>query len=158
MRRMYSEEQLKKLIEEYGMTEEEVEAIVGEATTGKFVKIIPAPSSTTLTEEQYNDIINGVFIEGTDMNYKNPVMFPLNDSSSVNRGLMISGQEIACYAINKSTRVIVLVGDDSRIWSLRSVANFNGKNIPAYPSNTGTFVLKCDNGSLKWVEEVQQSE
>ena len=70
MRRMYSEEQLKKLIEEYGMTEEEVEAIVGEATTGKFVKIIPAPSSTTLTEEQYNDIINGVFIEGTDMNYK----------------------------------------------------------------------------------------
>lgn len=30
---------------------------------------------------------------------------------------------------------------------------FKGKLLPAYPSNTGTFVLKCIDGTLTWVQE-----
>lgn len=37
--------------------------------------------------------------------------------------------------------------------SLANIGWINGKEIPAYPSNTGTFVLKCVNGVLTWVQE-----
>lgn len=30
---------------------------------------------------------------------------------------------------------------------------FKGKILPAYPSNTGTWTLKCVNGTLTWVED-----
>jgi len=34
-----------------------------------------------------------------------------------------------------------------------NIETINGKTLPAYPPDEGTFIPKCINGVLTWVEE-----
>ena len=136
MRRMFSEKQLNK----------------------KYVKIIPAPESTTLTDDQIAQITSGVHVEGSFLGYTNPVFFPsiLDPNNYV--GMMLIGSVglsyIRGYSINASTKVITLSGDAQKQIYLRNIADINGKSLPANPSNTGTFTLKMVDGILAWVKDI----
>lgn len=156
MRRMYSENQLIKEIQENSMSQEDVEEMV----VGKYVKIIPAPESTTLSDDQINDIIKGTFLNANFLNLINPVFFPARSVSgdAFYQGIVIAYQSagspiIGMYQINRTSKVIQIMSASTKVINLNSIESFNGKSVPAYPSSTGVFVLKCDNGTLKWVEE-----
>ena len=58
------------------------------------------------------------------------------------------------YSINATSRVIQkYTGENAKAIDLEDIRRINGKNIPNYPSSTGTFVLKCVDGTLTWVAE-----
>ena len=153
MRRMFSKEQLIKLIQDNSLSQEEVVELL----VGKYVRIMEAPESTTLTDEQIAQIEEGVFINGTFLGFKNPVLCPCELYGSTYYGLIFSGgrtPNIRVYAINSATKVISLALESSNDYiRLSGVASLNNKTIPAYPSDTGTFTLKCVDGVLTWVED-----
>ena len=148
MRRMFSEKQIEEMIEK-GTSIEELKPIL----EGSFVKIMDAPESTTLTDEEIAQIIEGTFIEGSFLGRNNPVLCPADDLTSIYRGMFIASNTIGVYEINKSSKVISLNSATVQTIALRSVSSLNGKNIPTYPASTGTFVLKCVDGALTWVAE-----
>ena len=37
--------------------------------------------------------------------------------------------------------------------TINKVEQLNGKTIPPYPASTGSFTLKCVNGTLTWVAD-----
>ena len=131
-----------------------------ETMTGKFVKIMDAPESTTLNDDEINTIINGAFINGSFLGYKNPILLPAGDNGTVYKGIIFSGYADAgafsmqTYYINKSTKVIAESGDD-RIITLGGIYSINGKFIPDFPSSP-TFrrklVYKSDN-NLEWRDD-----
>ena len=126
---------------------------------GKFVKIIDAPESTTLTDEQIADIINGVFINGVFLNYKNPVLFPAGDSGSYYKGVIMSGYpdagafSIQIYRINKTTKEIAAT-DGDRIVTLGGIYSLNGKFIPDFPYNPDNrkILSSSTSNNLEWVD------
>lgn len=160
MRRMYSEKQLQKFIEEYGLTEEQVETML----VGKYVRIMDAPTSTTLTDVQIAQILEGTFINGEFISVKNPVLFPPTETSTTYVGMMLGGYLfdqviLSLYSINKTSKVISKLDTGTYFNAINGklnaeISQLNGKILPANPSNTGTFVLKCVDGTLTWVEEV----
>lgn len=119
--------------------------------------IIPAPSSTTLTTDEFNKISKGAIVLTTFLTYERIVFMPIGDLSFGERGgiaLCVNGftPEIRVYKIS-SQNVISLYNTTEKRVRLQSVTQINGKAIPDYPSSTGTFVLKCVNGTLTWVAE-----
>lgn len=122
---------------------------------GKYVRIMNAPSSTTLNDEQIEVIKEGVFIDGEFLGFHNPVLFP--PASAIldfHRGI-IMGQKsgvatIQTYQI-RNTKVIELF--DQFLFDILNLRQLNGKTIPTYPSDTGTFTLKCVDGVLTWVAD-----
>ena len=69
------------------------------------VKIMPAPASTTLTDDEITQIINGVHINGTFLGYVNPV------GGTMPLIIMVFKEREYCwkkYRINKTTKVIDL--------------------------------------------------
>ena len=147
MRRMFSEKQ----IQEMGVkiSQEQINALA--------VRKMNAPSSTTLTDEEIEMIIDGVFVEGEFGIYKNPVLFPARYfGDRYYQGVMISPGSTICiigsYLIDMNDKSIAL-NSANRYIGLNSLYTINGKQIPSYPSDTGTFVLKCIDGVLTWVEE-----
>ena len=68
----------------------DIDGVIYGIPTGNYVKYITAPESTTLTDEEIANIIDGVFIEGTFLGYKNPVLFPAGDNGSSYKGLILS--------------------------------------------------------------------
>ena len=144
MRRMYSDKQIKEISKL--ISESRIEDLA--------VRKIPAPSSTTLTDEQIAYINDGVFIEGTFLGLTNPVLFPTNTTGTNLRGMYITGEKVGCYTINSESKIISLVVNTTRRIDLNSIGAINGKTLPEYPASTGTFVLKCVDGVLTWVEEV----
>ena len=145
---MFSEKQLKEL--GIKISQEQINALA--------VRKIKAPSSSTLTEEEYNQIIKGTFIEGSFLGYENPVLFPAGFFGTDDRyatGIFIGGgysSKIQSYLIDSTTNIIELTTNN--YISLIGLSNVNGKNIPAYPSPLGTFTLKCVDGTLTWVEDI----
>lgn len=154
MRRMFSEKQIKEFIQ-YLSTD-----IAQQQISALAVRKIPAPESTTLTDEEIALIQDGVFIEGEFLNFKNPVLFPAGESATLIRGIIIctnataGASMLGCYSINKSAKTISVLQNTIPQVNLQSINQFNGKSVPSYPANTGTFVLKCVDGVLTWVEEV----
>ena len=132
MRRMFSEKQLNE----------------------KYVKVIPAPKSTTLTDDQIAQITSGMHVEGSFLGYPNPMFFPAEESSNAWTGIFQSGVYVRVYGINKTSKVIALVASTVGVVALQSIAQINGKTLPVHPSNTGTFTLKMVDGSLAWVEDI----
>ena len=138
-----------------------------------FVKIMDAPTSTTLTVEQIAQFKEGVFINGNFLGFHNPIICPCYayDSSQPLTGFLI-GKEIgqygrsviAQYSISFTTNIISVLSYSSIIMGYRgaseqgiklnTILSINNKNIPAYPSDTGTFTLKMVNGVLTWVQDV----
>ena len=142
------------------MTEElkkiKVNGVVYGTPTGNYVKYIAAPESTTLTDEQIADIIDGVFIEGTFLGYKNPVLFPAGDNGSSYKGIILStygdagASSIQIYSINKTSKVISTTGD--RILTLGNIYSLNGQLIPDFPNepeNDKVLVFNTSN-QLEW--------
>lgn len=121
-----------------------------------FVKIMDAPESTTLTQEQINKIINGVFINGDFLGCHNPVLFPAFRISYLYCGLIICPNTdknlISCYVIDTHDNGILIQSGQKNL-ELNNLGKINEKSIPNYPSNTGTFTLKMVNGNLTWVQD-----
>ena len=119
MRRMYSQNELISLIEEYGghITPEDIQEMFDEGNVslkGLYVQIISAPTSTTLTADEVEYFKEGVFIEGNFLNLHNPVVFParLHEGSNTLRGGIIGdnqyGQlEICVYTIDSSNEISI---------------------------------------------------
>lgn len=111
---------------------------------------MPAPASTTLTDEEIDMIKDGVFIEGDFLNKTNMVLFPAKEYSGYYSGIFIATSEIGTYQITKSSKVIGLIPVSSHTFDLRSISQINGKPVPNYPSSDVYKQLVCDNGTLKW--------
>lgn len=139
-------EELKKL---------KVDGVVYGTPTGNYVKYIAAPESTTLTDEQIADIIDGVFVEGTFLGYKNPVLFPAGDNGSSYKGIIIStygdagASSIQIYSINKGTKIISTTGD--RMLTLGNIYSLNGQFIPDFPDNPANDKVLVFNTSNQLV-------
>ena len=148
MRRMFSEKQIKEFIQflSTDIAQTQINAMA--------VRKMAAPESTTLTDDEVEMIKGGVFIEGEFLGYKNPVLLPPKDGETNYAGLVITGTGLKAYQIVKSTKVISLYAVTVRVSELASIGYFNGKNVPNFPSNTGTYTLKCVDGVLTWVEDV----
>lgn len=112
--------------------------------------------NNTLTQEQYDLITNGkpTLIKGTLLNKTNILLFAGSVASGHYwcSGVCMNGYytEYRQFLINSS--MVISVASQKYI-RLPSIDAINGKDIPAYPSNTGTFTLKCVNGVLTWVED-----
>jgi hypothetical protein len=125
---------------------------VEQSLVGKYVKIIQAPTSTTLTDDIIAEFCKGCIINGSFLGFDNPIIMPAKETTIYYLGILIAGHEMTAYRITKETKVIEKQLY-SRVYALNSVGYINGKLIPGYPSPTGTFVLKCVNGTLTWVAE-----
>jgi len=129
---------------------------------GKFVRIMDAPTSTTLTDEEKAIIKEGVFINGDFLDYHNPILTP---AKANNRGLLIGckGQYgahyIAVYTIDNNNKISVYVTNISFSGGnlyLSGLDNINSKTIPAYPSNTSIGFFICRKGTLQYYVPVAQ--
>ena len=121
--------------------------------------------SNTLTQAQYDLITNGkpTLIKGSFSNTYDTIIFQThNDGAFIRFDCIGISQynetKIRVGYINNATKQIVYVTGGILITYSGSVdisnfKNLNGKAIPAYPSNTGTFTLKCVNGVLIWIED-----
>ena len=124
-------------------------------------------SDGTLSIEDYAKATNGkpTRIEGTILNWNGALLLPMNETTSTYYGIVYLKQSynrqrlFAEYQIIKSTRKLSydtsasVLWENSRELKFTSLNAINGKTIPAYPASTGTFVLKCVNGTLTWVQE-----
>lgn len=125
---------------------------------GKFVKIINAPSSTTLTDEEKQNIIDGSFMEGNFLGYKNPLFCPAELYQGVWYGIFIASKDtgdsvIREYGINDSTNVVTL--ETSNRISMNAIYSFNGKEIPTFPNSPSTAQVLTyqPSNQLVWVNE-----
>ena len=111
--------------------------------------------NNTLTQDQYDLITNGkpTLISGTLLSKNNAIWEHQLTGETSEIFFYRASLEIGVVLVNKSTRAITYRSAEQRNIRLQSVDTFNGKSIPAYPSNTGTFVLKCVDGVLTWVAE-----
>lgn len=122
-------------------------------------------TSNTLTQEQFDIITNGkpTLIKGTFLNYTD-IFITTPYISGVNVRCIGFGARID-YSWNSlielrfssTTKVVTLyysiyIGNNGAL-SINNFGGFNGKSFPAYPSNTGTFTLKCVDGTLTWVAD-----
>ena len=155
MRRMFSKNQIIDLVNE-NLTSEVLE----EKLNGHFVKIIEVPESTTLSDEEYEYFKEGVFINGNYVidgtTLHNPVFFPAGLYNSKLYGYCIYMSSYVTYFRSfeiSESKVISLASPSTQYIYLDNILVLNGKSIPAYPSNSGTFVLKCIDGDLSWVAE-----
>lgn len=134
---------------------------------GKKVNVIDAPSSTTLTDEEVELFKNGIFINGLYLGLKNPIILPSGESAGNYLGWFIAGDGvnitlayIGTYMINKTSKVISIKNKlltyqfANSTLEIKNVSAINEKEFPSYPTNTGTFTLKCVDGVLKWVQDV----
>ena len=122
-------------------------------------KVIAPPSSITLTDDEIATIIKGVQIDGTFLGMTNPLLHKASDTPSYYYGIIEGNtgsleSTIGFYFIIKSNKQIYTGGNTEAYVALKSIKAINGKTLPAYPSSTGTFVLKCVDGVLTWVQEV----
>ena len=134
--------------------------------SGQYVRVIPAPASTTLTDELIEVFKEGVFVNGTFLSMKNPVFFPCEkDANDYYRGIAFgveyAGRDtvIYTYEIYKSTKYIqkgygvFRVKNSSGLVSLTGNLQIGAKTFPNYPtSNTTPKVLQIasNGGSLSW--------
>jgi hypothetical protein len=112
----------------------------------------------TLSDTQFALITNGkpTLIKGTLFNNNNNCLF--HPSYERGESIFLFGfcerLGLTCdilVSINQTTKVISF--STARFYNIGSLYAINGKVLPNYPSNTGTFVLKCVDGTLTWVAE-----
>lgn len=130
-------------------------------SASEVVKTMPAPESTTLTDAQIEQIINGVFIQGTFLGGTNPVLLPaITTDATYYYGLLFiaieaTGNQLGTYRINKTTKEIVKVAFSQRFTLAGElnarIAAINDKVFPAFPaSSTGSYVNKYVDGTWTW--------
>lgn len=145
----YSEE-LKKI---------KIEGVTYAIPNGNYVKWINAPQGDTLTDQERDWIINGVFVNGDFLGYKNPVLFPASKSGNYYYGVIAGPYEGTSYTIIGQYQInpdnsIVERGVYGNI-ELRCIKVLNGAAIPEYPSsptNRKKIVYNTDN-TLQWIDD-----
>lgn len=166
MKRMVTEEEIIKLIEEHAapldpskipdgdvsQTEiigvDENDELVKGSLFGKYVRIITPPESTTLTEAQFELFKGGVFVNGTFLGVENPVFTPATLIEGSYFGIIIHGNKLGVYYINPDTRQIAKQDQlhfNNGVLNITSqnlgvgvsgFVNFRGKTIPSYKTST----------------------
>lgn len=132
---------------------------------GQYVRVIPAPASTTLTDELIEVFKEGVFVNGAFLGMVNPVFFPCKSYASNYFGLYIGADSdgtktrIGIYKITTSTNKIADISYSISISHTTGIPDFAegakilGKSWPSYPTtNTTPKVLQIasNGGSLSW--------
>lgn len=136
-----------------------------DALYGVFVRIINAPTSTTLTDEQVDIIKEGVFVNGDFLGLHNPVLCPGHADGYFIYGTLIGENSIQSYTIFKpyERNLIERKTQNYISWgatwnSLRVIVggNFtiNEKYYPTtYPASKKKHFLMYDGGiDVKWHE------
>lgn len=142
---------------------------------GKFVRIMLAPSSATLTDEQIAQISEGVFIKGDFLGLKNPILLPFGNLYSGRYLGIIMGKFttyndtfIGLYQISEKTlsfnrnKGIILKQDDiifgeETVFYATGRVNLRGKEYPLnYPADTAVGHFICRKGTLQWYIPVAQ--
>ena len=174
MKTMHSKEELWEAINE-GIEAGQIEGGFDPATLlGKFVRIIDAPESSTLTDDEIEIFKEGIFINGDFVGVHNPVFFPYDD---VGKTGIVIGNTLDSYGPNRRTRIAIYrisSGKEVQISnfgeiSLKRVDDSNteidvsstnlkikGKKLPDYPADasTKTYLLKLVNGLWTFVEDI----
>ena len=112
-------------------------------------------SGNVLTQDQYDLFTNGkpTIVKGTFFGLQDPIFFVSGQTASVVYGGIYSGDGTSAFYLAISTKILTKYGATQGRINLNSIGTINGKIIPAYPASTGTFVLKCVDGTLTWVQE-----
>jgi len=112
-------------------------------------------SGGVLTDEQIAKIINGkpTKIFGTYLEVSNPFIISVQDAGTFYRGWYAGDNKLCVFTLNKTSKVISKQAGYTQTQNLECIYSINGKTLPAYPSNTGTFVNKMINGTWSWAEE-----
>ena len=119
---------------------------------------ILTPEQNTLIRNGKPTLLNGTF-SGT---FINTVILPGYVYNAVYYATAISSDstgstrifEIIIYNSNlyiATSGSYQVIGRDGKLSA--TISYLNNKQFPAYPSSTGTFVLKCVDGVLTWVAE-----
>ena len=136
---------------------------------GQYVKVIPAPESNTLTNDQFNLFKEGVFVNGTFLGMRNPIFLPcsMKSGSSYYRGVAFGQNAVGTpsrytnfciYSINSSSKAIesgnipISIENETGKINLENLS-IESKSWPAYPTtNTTPKVLQIasNGGSLSW--------
>lgn len=124
------------------------------ALVGKFARVMPAPETTTLTDEYIDAMEDGVFINGTIGSYKDFIFFPWDEVGTYLQGICFANQDgrldMLRYYINKETKVlsfsvvmlelnpagIVKSGYAQLDGAFLNYPSINNKAFPAYPADT----------------------
>lgn len=145
----YSEE-LKKI---------KIEGVTYSIPSGNYVKWIDAPEGETLTDQERDWIINGVFVNGELLGYKNPVLFPATKSGNYYYGVIAGPYEGTSYTIIGQYQInpdnsIVERGIYGNI-ELRCINVFNGKTLPNYPVDpiNDKILVFDNNNELVWKDK-----
>jgi hypothetical protein len=126
----------------------------------------------TLTQDQLNLIKNGKFtiIKGTLLNHTDTTIIRIKDSSNVSQYgyvclvITTAGVNFGIAKMLISSNLVISFQNEEFIayadyWGtgntyLRAgyinTNRFNGKQLPNYPSNTGTFDFRCVGGTLSY--------
>ena len=117
--------------------------------------------NNTLTQEQYDLITNGkpTLIKGVYNNHEDTIIMPTEArSGTYTLGMFLgradsSGQIVGGYYLHNVNRSLYYYAQSDRVNRLGGIKSLNGKDLPVYPSSTGTFNFKYANGALTWTEE-----
>lgn len=164
---IYNSEDKTEFAELGGLTPEQANLL--------YVRKMDAPASTTLTDEEFAKIIEGVFINGDFLGFHNPVLDPANLIFGNYTGLIrFSKAEkigIARYTINPTTKVISYSANNDMLYyypglpgNILKVIQINNTIIRddmlkilnlATPqdASTSTYVPKLVNGTWTLVKE-----
>ena len=120
-------------------------------TPEQTIKII-SPSSNVLTDEEYNILVAnncvlGTTISGLDWAEAGTILTKPFEYNGSLRGMYIRNSKIGTYLVTISTKTI---GNGATDIVLNQVAQFNGKAVPTYPANSGTFNLQIVDGTIQW--------
>jgi len=126
--------------------------------------------NNTLTQAQYDLITNGkpTLIKGTILGITNLLLVKQSHSTGgggLDRILGIYPENYgvikeSLFNINSSfviSKYLDLLEFNANKMNISNIGYVNGKLIPAYPSNTGTFGFKSINGTLSWENEIPTS-
>lgn len=135
----------------------DIDGVIYGIPTGNYVKYISPPESTVLTDEELNNIANGVFINGEYLGFKNPVLFPCGEDNGYYYGVLIGPRvgtyttKIKNYAIVKATKTIIVDTAYDSI-QLENIYQLNGVTIPNYPNSPirSQILVFGTNNQLSW--------
>lgn len=119
---------------------------------GKFVHVMSAPESTTLTTEEEEQIRDGVFIKGDFLGLKNSIFFPLGEYGYGVYFGKHNYDNMSTIGIFSIFDHQISINPNRDYLSLRGIYSINNKGLPSY--SKGFFYY--DGNALKWYEPVAQ--
>ena len=108
--------------------------------------------NNTLTQDQYDLITNGkpTLIKGNWGSYSDLFLLPPRNNTTYFE--YIGFDRYRTVKINVFNN-LTISSSTAPFIQLQNIDWINGKAIPPYPSNTGTFTMKCVDGTLSWQQE-----